>query len=131
MPKAVPKPKKRKKCTPRQIAMKKADDAFSLYIRARDKMCVCCGSQENLQCGHLFTRGYHPIRWDEENAFCQCRGCNYSHEFDPYPLTAYYLMVYGERKYHELHKKGRTVRKFTIDDLDHIANAFTTRAGRI
>jgi len=132
MPKAVPKPKKRKKRSPRQIAVKKADDAFSLYIRARDNFkCVTCGAVENIQCGHLFTRSYYAIRWDEENAFCQCAGCNMSHEYDSYPLTSHYLMVNGERRYHELHMKGKKIRKFTTEDLNEIAEVYTAKLREI
>ena len=131
MPRAVPKPKKRGKRTPRQKAIKKADDAFSLYIRGRDKKCVTCGSEENLQCGHLFTRGYYPTRWSENNAFCQCAGCNMRHEYDPYPLTSHFLLVYGEKRYHDLHKRAKTPRKYTTEELNFIANTFTIKLKEI
>lgn len=108
----------------RKRAVTRADKEFSLFIRARDGRCVNCGSVERKQCGHLFTRAMYPIRWDPENAFCQCAGCNFRHEHDPGPLTIYYLNRFGEERYEALHKKGRTPHKFTTLEIEEIADHF-------
>lgn len=112
----------------RKFAVKKADTYFSLYIRARDGRCVCCGAVTNLQCGHLFTRSYFTIRWDPMNAFCQCAGCNLSHEHDPGPLTRHFLRIYDAEAYEALHKKGRATRKFNTEQLNQIADEFRQRS---
>ena len=60
----------------RKTLKNKADRLFSLYIRARDEHCQRCGTTENLQCAHGFTRTYLKTRWDERNAWALCAGCH-------------------------------------------------------
>jgi hypothetical protein len=57
--------------------MLKADQAFSKFIRARDKVCqaqsftqVACSGY--LQCCHIHGRGEWAIRVDEDNAIAMC-----------------------------------------------------------
>jgi len=54
---------------------READKLFSLIIRSPG-FCTECGTTENLQCAHGFSRRYRSIRWNEANAFCLCRGCH-------------------------------------------------------
>jgi len=54
---------------------KKLDSLFSQYIRSIGE-CFRCQSQKNLQCAHIWTRGYKQIRWNPENALCLCQGCH-------------------------------------------------------
>lgn len=61
----------------RQRWMKRADDAFSKYIRSRGY----CQSDRtshagNLQCAHIVPRTYKTVRTDERNALCLCAGCH-------------------------------------------------------
>jgi 5-methylcytosine-specific restriction endonuclease McrA len=54
--------------------MKKADRAFSLYIRERDGECLADPPHAgNLQCAHLITRSYKAIRTVPENAVALCQ----------------------------------------------------------
>ena len=71
----------------KRIAKAAADRWFSEFIRLRDAgpdgrvTCVTCSHTDHwrgLQCGHLVTRGHQSTRFDENNASCQCRGCNYN-----------------------------------------------------
>jgi len=117
---AVPKPKK----SNRKGKVKRLDNAFSLFIRARDRyVCVTCGLRGSykdgvMQCGHLFSRQSYSTRWDEMNCYCQCKGCNNSHEYDAYPFTRYFIERYGLNAYDELHLRHRTSRKFSDADLN-------------
>jgi len=125
--KPVPKPKK---STPRASQVKRLDTAFSLYIRQRDGYrCVTCGSMERkkMQCGHLFSRLSYSTRWDERNAFCQCAGCNLRHEYDPGPLTLYYLSQYSKEDYEKLYKKHKTCEKFSASDLAELSRYYESR----
>jgi hypothetical protein len=109
----------------RKALVKKLDTVFSEYIRARDKgRCVTCGSLERPTCGHIFSRSAYSTRWDEENAFCQCWGCNYKHEFDPYPLTEYAREYHGQDKYDEVHRRYNTTHKFSDDDLKQLIEKY-------
>jgi hypothetical protein len=65
--------------------VKKADAAFSKYIRLRDSdengyaACCTCGKVlpwKEMQCGHWIKRGHQSVRFDERNAAAQDAGCN-------------------------------------------------------
>ena len=72
-PASKPKSKRR---SPKANWMRKADTAFSKFVRARDGRCLACGSTEFLQCAHIISRSYKAIRVDELNAVCLCRSCH-------------------------------------------------------
>jgi len=102
---------------------KKIDIEFSLYIRRRDhfKCCTCglMGSEKDgiMQCGHLFSRVALSTRWDDMNAFCQCRGCNMRHEFDWEPMRRWFIRIFGEDMYELLYRRHKKARKFTREEL--------------
>lgn len=106
--------------TARQKLVKKLDTEFSLYIRERDGHCVTCGSAERLTNGHLFSRVAHSTRWSELNCHCQCWGCNYRHEFDPYPFLNWFENKFGKEALDELHREFVTPRKYKDHDLQEL-----------
>lgn len=59
-----------------------ADKAFSEFIRKRAGYCCeRCGKQyepksQGLQCSHHFSRRYHNIRFDPDNALALCYNCH-------------------------------------------------------
>lgn len=66
---------------------KKLDKIFSEYIRLRDSdykgncKCISCGKDApafggSTHAGHLFSRRYLSIRFDEKNVNAQCAYCN-------------------------------------------------------
>ena len=66
---------------------KKLDKIFSEYIRLRDSdykgncKCISCGKEVpafggSTHAGHLFSRRYLSIRFDEKNVNAQCAYCN-------------------------------------------------------
>ena len=66
---------------------KKLDKIFSEYIRLRDSdykgncKCISCGKEApafggSTHAGHLFSRRYLSIRFDEKNVNAQCAYCN-------------------------------------------------------
>ena len=121
----------RKQKTPRQKAVALADKHFSEYIRRRDRRCVCCGSTNNLQCGHLFSRKNYSTRWEPLNAYCQCSGCNLRHEYDPYTLTSYFIDLYGKEAYDDLHLKHVTPKKYTTAEILQIAESYKRLEGEL
>ncbi len=71
----------------RPTLMRKADDAFSLFIRTRDSQsyegrafrCISCGRVlpiEQADCGHYVNRSHMSLRFSELNCNSQCRHCN-------------------------------------------------------
>jgi hypothetical protein len=109
----------------RKKLVKKLDDVFSVFIRARDKnKCITCGTTENPTCGHLITRAKYSVRWDERNSFCQCFGCNMSHEYNPEKYTAKWLAIYGEKAYQQLVRDANKSHKFTDKELEALIEKY-------
>lgn len=63
----------------------KADQAFSWYIRSRDRKCMRCSSpvlfnDKGLPVSHhnshYFGRGRENTRYDPSNCICLCHGCH-------------------------------------------------------
>lgn len=62
------------KRTPRSIK-KSCDKVFSILIRSRGR-CERCGSRDNLQTAHIYSRKFGSVRFDEDNAVCLCARCH-------------------------------------------------------
>jgi 5-methylcytosine-specific restriction endonuclease McrA len=76
-------PKKPKPKKPKATDYKRwCDELFSLIVRSRGA-CERCGSQLNLQCSHIVSRGYLATRWNEMNALSACRGCHHWQHMNP------------------------------------------------
>ena len=115
-----------KKKSERKKLVAKLDILVSIYIRKRDKCCVCCGSTQKLTNGHIFSRDTYSTRWDiadDGNCHAQCWPCNYRHEFDTYDYHRWYIERFGEEKFAELHKRYREVKKFKDADLELMIEA--------
>ena len=106
----------------RKGLVRKLDKAVSVFVIARDKYCVCCGTSQNLTAGHLFSRVAYSTRWDLTNVFAQCLSCNLRHEYDPYPLTNYYLLKFGKLAYDKLHFQYVHPVKFKTYQIQELLN---------
>lgn len=107
----------------RKGLVKKLDKVVSLIIRERDKACVICGSREQLQCGHIFSRVNYSTRWDitkDGNCHCQCAKCNILHEYDAYPFYRWYKHNFGEKKLEKLHTRSKQRSKLSDDELNKL-----------
>ena len=63
--------------------LRRADEAFSRYVRQRDGRCVVCKSTARLQCAHIISRRYRGTRWNPANAVCLCASCHVYYEHRP------------------------------------------------
>lgn len=100
---------KKPRVVPLSKLVKKADRLLSLFIRARDKKCVLCGSTINLTNGHLIKRGKKPVRWDENNCFCLCSTCNFRDKVDTNyhgRYVAWFIGRYGLALYEDLERRA-------------------------
>lgn len=123
----------------RQRAKDEADKWFSEFIRLRDAgpdgrvKCVTCSHTDHwryLQCGHLVTRGHQATRFDEKNASCQCRGCNYNggqHVKHAAAIDA----RYGEGTSEALHTKAMRRCSRTLSDYLFLAKSYKAIVDRI
>ncbi len=119
--KRVAKPRKRRKSVGgRPLLVRKLDQVFGAWIRARDGICVLAGDGKcsgPLQAGHLIRRGHHATRWDPLNVHGQCRTHNFMHEKHPELFTAWFVRTHGEKTYSDLVALSRTIKKHTKDEL--------------
>ena len=115
---------KKPKKPSRKSIVKRLDAIMSLYIRARDKYCVLCGTSENLTNGHLFSRVAYSTRWDEGNCFCQCASHNLAHEYNPHTFINWYIVHFGLEAYQALLEKHNTVKKFSNYELLELCEVY-------
>lgn len=107
--------------TSNQKAKAKLDKTFAKFIRLRDgNRCVVCGSTQNPNCGHYFSRKANGTRYDERNCNCQCASCNVKHNDNPEPYRAFMVKKYGEKTLDILHAKYLGQTKFYTNDLEEM-----------
>lgn len=108
--------------TKRTTLRNKCDKLFSIFIRARDKVCVACGSARNLQCAHVFSRRYLKVRWDERNAVALCAGCHVKFTHFPLEWEDFIIERMGQDEYTQLRADARETSykvdyEATLEDL--------------
>jgi len=110
---------------------KQLDNIVSLYVRERDGYkCVICKKTRymtTIQAGHLISRVCRSVRWDLQNIFAQCDGCNKSHEYYPEFFTQWYINTFGAEQYDRLVYKGHKSAKFSISDLKLMLQDFKNK----
>lgn len=124
-------PRTAKKPT-RSKLVKKLDVVFSKYIRLSSAdsrgMCTCvtCGRQyhwKNIQAGHFMSRKHYSTRWDENNVFAQCCGCNMFKQGEQYK----YSLFLGSELANDLYLKSKELKKFSTTDLEQMIDEYTTK----
>lgn len=116
----------------RSTAQRKADTAFSLYIRTRDAQpyegrafrCISCQRVlpiDQADCGHYINRQHNSLRYSEENCNAQCRNCN---RFDEGNIQGYrkgLIQKIGEQRVELLEAMKYRTNKLSAFDLSQIA----------
>lgn len=111
--------------------IKKADIAFSRWIRQRDKgRCFTCpykNEWKKLQNGHFCPRQHMATRYDERNCNAQCFACNmfYGGRPDAYALNL--QKKYGDGIIKELHDLARTTKQWTIPELQELIEKYAEK----
>lgn len=91
-------------------SLKKADEEFSKYIRARDKRCVRCGRQNYLTCSHFWPRQHKATRFDPKNCVALCWMPCHKYHWEKEKQGAYrdYMVKrLGKKEYAILEVKAR------------------------
>jgi len=91
-----------KKVSKRPNLHRKAWDIFSKWIRNRDKICVTCGSRDQLQAGHFW---HAVLDFDEININTQCKHCNHFWSGNLAPYSVYLINKHGQAKFLDLEKR--------------------------
>lgn len=122
----------------RSTELRKADAAFSLFIRTRDSQayqgrafrCISCGQLKPIaqaDCGHYVNRQHMATRFSEQNCHAQCRKCN---RFDEGNMQGYrkgLIQKIGEQNVELLEAMKRTTHPLSATDLHFIAEDYKKR----
>ena len=119
----------------RPTLMRKADDAFSLYIRTRDSQdyegrafrCISCGrvlSIDQCDCGHYVNRSHMSLRFSELNCHGQCRHCNRFQEGNIQDYRKGLIKKIGEQKVLLLEAQKNITNKITNFELEILAKHY-------
>lgn len=106
---------------------RKAWDTFSLYIRLRDKRCVTCGSENQLQAGHFW---HNVLDFDEENLNCQCKRCNHFLSGNLAQYAVYLLGKLGKEKFDALdirHTRALSGEKRSDQDFKNLIEIYENK----
>jgi len=111
------------------------DRVFSKYIRTkylRDNFveCVTCGRKypiNKIQAGHFMSRKHYSTRYDEENVFPQCYGCNVARSGEQYLYSKFIDEKFGEGYSDVLLFKSRETVKFADYELEEMIQDYTKR----
>ena len=108
---------KKQKPKTRSYYVRQLDKLFSEYIRrSKPAVCVTCGTHEEwkkLQNGHYYSRARLPTRWDVDNCWPQCVGCNVFRNGNYTEYALFMLRTHGESKLRELHDLSISGKKIT------------------
>jgi len=105
---------------------KRLDKLLRQIVIERDKRCVTCGSDSAiLQCGHLITRNCKSVKYDLFNVACQCRNCNFKHEYYPQHYFNWFVKKYGEEELERLTQRSNQIKKYSISELETLEIVLT------
>ena len=119
----------------RSTLMRKADDAFSLYIRTRDSQeyegrafrCISCGrvlSIDQCDCGHYVNRSHMSLRFSELNCNAQCRHCNRFQEGNIQDYRKGLIQKIGLQKVELLEAQKNITNKISNFELEILAKHY-------
>lgn len=102
----------------RKKLIEKLDKKWSLAIKQRDKICILCKKDWNLQSAHIFSRSHLGTRWNITNGLCLCGGCHifFAHK-NPIEFSELVRLRLGEERYQKLRQEAQMITKFSTVDL--------------
>ena len=106
----------------------KADRTFSRYIRLKNSVggyctCVTCGISlpiAKIQNGHYIPRNVLATRYDEDNCYPQCVGCNIFKSGNLGEYAHYITRNFGVERLNYLHEMKHVTRKITAPEYEEM-----------
>ena len=91
--------------------LKSLDNLWAELVKWQaDNKCEYCGTAENLNSHHLFSRSNHHLRWDLENGACLCVThhvwCKHSAHKAPLEFAEFFKKKRGLKWYRTLIEKS-------------------------
>lgn len=124
-----------------QVLIKLLDIVFGDFIRYRDKgVCITCdvvidpSLRTLIHPGHYISRGKKNTRFDEENVFAQCDGCNLTQNFQGNGLMLEKILNKGKLTMDEvnaLRKRSNIIKKFTAHELEELIEEYTIKINKL
>ena len=112
----------------RSKAEKLADKAFGTWIKNSDGWaCVCCGVEyhdHRMHAGHMVKRGKRGVRYDPDNVFAQCSGCNLRHNEYPCYMEVAVIGRIGWQRFFDVLVKGIPTTQLKTYELLEIAERY-------
>lgn len=116
----------------RQRLIKRADTAFSLYIRNRGESygynhCFTCGVYlpiEALQCGHFRPRRYMSTRYHPFNCWPQCNNCNVESNGNLEVYESKLRSAYGDDAVDAIYELSTSSTGITDEELKEIIKKY-------
>jgi len=120
-------------------AEKKAWEAFSKMIRARDEIngffrCPTCGYTKPIDqadAGHYISRVKKAVMFEEMNVHAQCRHCNRMQEGNHFLYRKWLVEKFGIERVEELEQRAQMTAGFKTADLLFMAQEYKTRTKAI
>lgn len=110
----IPKAKKRK-TKKKQTLAAECDKLAGQIARSRGRCCTATDGlvecKGNLQWAHGFGRGYHAVRYDPRNGFCQCAAHHFFYTNRPIQWDDWLRAEWGDDLYAEMRALALTYRK--------------------
>lgn len=97
---------------------KKVDKLWSKLVRKKDKKCIRCGKQTNLQAHHIFSRRFNSTRWLLDNGVTLCYGCHmfFAH-IEHENFRDMVIEKIGKAKYLQLKQLSNQIKKINYEEL--------------
>lgn len=104
------------------------DQLTAQIVKVRDgHRCVICGSAFMIDCGHIYTRGHLPTRWDIQpngNCHAQCRDCNTRHINRPEIYLLWYQDKFSPEELSALHDRAYSDQEFSNEELSIMVSEY-------
>ena len=107
----------------RRGMIRKLDTVVSKIVRARG-YCLKCGSKNNLQCCHIYTRKFLSTRFDFVNLLCLCASCHAHFHDKPLELGEFVKTMRTKKEYNDLKLRANKPRQFTMEELNDLYERF-------
>ena len=118
--------KKVKQPLPLPKLLKKTQDVFNKWVRARDKDkgCISCGSGID-HAGHYLSQGHHSaFRFNEMNTNGQCLRCNNFLHGNLINYRQGLVKKHGEQKVQMLEGNRNSCKKWSRVELEALINTY-------
>ena len=119
---------------------KKVWVVFSKYIRLRDAddngccRCVTCGKPfhyKAIHAGHFIPKRNNAVMFEETNVSCQCVYCNMFMHGQGAKYYKFMLEKYGQEEIDRLMDLDKTIRKFSVSELEEMYHEYREKVKRI